>query len=121
MRDMPAPFYQRHIFMCVNRVDDPRCCGQRNGEALFLYCRKQAHTLGLKGVCVTKTGCMGRCMSGASLVIYPDNVWYTPRTTDDIDEILNRHVVGHEIIQRLLMPATEPPLTGYDTLLPVNP
>ncbi len=35
------------------------------------------------------------------LVVYPDAVWYTYVDRDDIDEIIDRHVVGGEVVERL--------------------
>lgn len=111
----PQPFYRTHVFVCTNRVDDPRCCGQRGSEAMFLHLRRFAKSQGLQGVAITQTGCMGRCMSGASLVIYPDNVWYAPRNLGDVETIVTEHLQAGRIVERLLMPAIEPPLHGYDT------
>jgi (2Fe-2S) ferredoxin len=35
------------------------------------------------------------------LVVYPDAVWYTYVDRADIDEIIDRHVIGGEIVTRL--------------------
>jgi (2Fe-2S) ferredoxin len=117
-RNPPTPFYRTHIFICTNQVDDPRCCGQRNSDALFLHLRRVVHRQGLHGVAVTKTGCMGRCMSGPSLVIYPDNVWYAPHDLVDVEAIVTEHVQAGRVVERLLMPAIEPPLPGYGSKTP---
>ena len=37
------------------------------------------------------------------MVIYPEGVWYTYRTREDIDEILDRHVLRGERVERLLL------------------
>lgn len=111
----PAPFYRKHIFICTNKVADPRCCGQRGSANLFLAMRRLARAAGLTDIAITRSGCMGRCMSGPSLVIYPDNVWYAPRAEADLVAIINEHLLQKRIVTRLLMPAIEPPLTGYDT------
>jgi len=34
-------------------------------------------------------------------VVYPDNVWYTYVDSADIDEIVDRHLVNGEIVERL--------------------
>lgn len=112
--DLP-PFYRTHVFVCTNRVDDHRCCGQRDSQVLFLHLRRFLHKLGLRDIAVTKTGCMGRCTSGPALVIYPDNVWYAPRDLNDVETIATDHLQAGRIVERLLMPAIEPPLPGYDT------
>jgi (2Fe-2S) ferredoxin len=35
------------------------------------------------------------------LVVYPEAVWYTYVDRSDIDEIIDRHVVGGEVVERL--------------------
>lgn len=37
------------------------------------------------------------------MVIYPEGVWYTYNNEDDIDEILTRHVIRGERVDRLLL------------------
>lgn len=117
MLPKPLPFYRQHLFICTNSVDDPRCCGQRDSQALFLHLRRFVHKLGLRDIAVTRTGCMGRCMSGPALVIYPDSIWYAPHDLKDVETIVTEHLQAGRIIERLLMPALEPALHGYDTPL----
>lgn len=105
--DWPKPFYRTHVFVCTTQVEDPRCCGAKDSEALCLLMRRRVRALGWTHVCVTKAGCMGRCLSGPSLVIYPDNVWYSPKNEDDIHEILEKHLGQGELVRRLLMGETE--------------
>ena len=42
---------------------------------------------------INKAGCLDRCEEGPVLVVYPDAVWYTYVDRDDIDEIIDRHIV----------------------------
>jgi (2Fe-2S) ferredoxin len=37
------------------------------------------------------------------MVIYPEGVWYTYQTKEDIDEILQTHVVGGGRVERLML------------------
>ena len=39
--------------------------------------------------------------STAVLVVYPDEVWYTYVDRSDIDEIIDRHLVNGEVVERL--------------------
>jgi (2Fe-2S) ferredoxin len=44
------------------------------------------------------------------MVIYPEGVWYAPKTTADIDEILATHMVAGGRVRRLLLkPGDDPP------------
>jgi (2Fe-2S) ferredoxin len=47
------------------------------------------------------TGCLGFCNAGPLMVVYPAGVWYQPRSTEDIDEIVQTHLAGNGIVQRL--------------------
>ena len=58
--------------------------------------------LGLKSkVRAQRAGCLDVCEKGASVVIYPDAVWYGNVAPDDVDEILNSHIVGGAPVRRL--------------------
>ncbi len=37
------------------------------------------------------------------MVIYPEGVWYTYSTEADIEEILRKHVIRGERVERLLL------------------
>jgi (2Fe-2S) ferredoxin len=90
------PYYQRHVFICTNERDDGKeCCGHKGSLDLLKYLKDRLKTLGLSGagkIAATKSGCLGRCALGPSLVIYPDNIWVFPKTTAEIDEIIEKHL-----------------------------
>jgi (2Fe-2S) ferredoxin len=52
---------------------------------------------------VSKSGCLGRCKMGPCLVIYPDEVWYSYTDFADMDEIIDSHLLGGRIVERLLI------------------
>ncbi|MBM4120597.1 MAG: (2Fe-2S) ferredoxin domain-containing protein [Nitrospira sp.] len=102
------PAFKRHIFVCTNKrpADDPRgCCAARGSEHLQECFKKEVKRLNLKGVVrANKAGCLDHCDLGPSAVIYPEGVWYWVGTEADVTEIVERHVVKGEIVERLLMP-----------------
>ena len=106
--DPDALYYESHIFCCTNQrdADHPRgSCKARGGEELRDYMKARAKELGLKGRArVNSAGCLDRCELGPCLVIYPEGIWYTVQTRADVDEILNRHVLGGEVVDRLVLP-----------------
>ena len=60
---------------------------------------------GLKGTVRANTaGCLNACAMGPSVVVYPDGVWYTVKTAEDAIEIVERHLIHGEIVERLRMP-----------------
>jgi NADH:ubiquinone oxidoreductase subunit F (NADH-binding)/(2Fe-2S) ferredoxin/ferredoxin len=62
--------------------------------------------LGKKGLSkeiqVLKTGCFGFCEQGPIVKIYPDNIFYVGVTGQDVEEIINEHVIKGRPVQRLL-------------------
>lgn len=47
------------------------------------------------------SGCLDSCEHGASIVVYPDAVWYGGVTVDDVEEIIESHLVGGVPVERL--------------------
>jgi (2Fe-2S) ferredoxin len=68
------------------------------------YAKQRIKSLGLSGpgeVRINKSGCLDRCEEGPCLVVYPEAVWYTYVDREDIDEIIDKHIVGGEVVERL--------------------
>ena len=112
----PAPYYRRHVFCCVNERPDghPRgCCKAKGSERLRNYMKARAKEFGLSDVRINNSGCLDRCELGPTMVIYPEGVWYTCRTTEDVDEILKTHVIGGGRVAHLMLrPEDDPPKAG---------
>ena len=53
------------------------------------------------GVRVNTSGCLDRCEEGPVVVVYPDAVWYTYVDNEDLDEIVDEHLVNGRIVERL--------------------
>ncbi len=102
------PYYQHHVFFCLNHRQAPERCGARQGaQAAFDHCKARVKALGLSGpggVRVNKAGCLDRCAAGPVMVIYPQETWYTYVDQSDIDEIVERHLQKGEVVERLLTP-----------------
>jgi (2Fe-2S) ferredoxin len=45
-------------------------------------------------------------------VVYPDNVWYGGVTVDDVDEIVESHLMNGVPVERLVIPHED--LTGVE-------
>ena len=57
----------------------------------------------LKDIRINTSKCLDRCELGPTMVIYPEGVWYTYRTNEDVDEILERHILKGERVERLIL------------------
>ena len=98
-------YYQRHIFFCTNQRDAPEaCCANHDAQGMRDHCKKRVKALGLSGegkVRVNNAGCLDRCEEGPVIVVYPEAVWYTYVDEKDIDEIIDEHIVGGRVVERL--------------------
>ncbi|RZU00562.1 (2Fe-2S) ferredoxin domain-containing protein [Rivibacter subsaxonicus] len=100
-------YYERHIFFCLNKRDGTEAsCALHDVELAYAHCKGRVKALGLNGpgqVRVNKAGCLDRCAGGPVAVVYPEGTWYTYVDRHDIDEIVERHLQGGEVVERLLL------------------
>ena len=102
----PPLFYSRHIFCCTNVRPEghPRsCCSAGGSEKLRAYMREKARALGIENIRINASGCLDRCELGPNMVIYPEGVWDHYDTTDDVDEILQKHLIEGSRVERLML------------------
>lgn len=102
-------YFKHHVFFCCNqRNAGDTCCNNHQASALQTYAKERSAALGLKGkgsVRVNTAGCLGRCDDGPVLVVYPDNVSvYLAVDKEDIDDIIDNHLLHGRIVERLRLP-----------------
>lgn len=107
-----APPFQHHLFICTNErsPDDPKgSCVHRGALALHQHAKERCFRLGLKGAArVNKAGCLDTCAQGPAVVVYgasdpAEGVWYTLASTADVDAVIDEHLVGGNVVERLRM------------------
>lgn len=100
-------YFEAHVFLCTNRRPDGHkrgSCAANGSEKLRDYMKVRSKELGLEGrVRINAAGCLDRCELGPTLVIYPEGVWYTFHSTDDVEQILQTHLVGGGRVERLAL------------------
>ena len=101
------PSFQRHVFVCINEraADHPRgSCKLRGGVEVRDRLKKELTARGLsKIIRANNAGCLDQCETGVTVVVYPEQVWYTVPTAADAEEIIEKHLVGGVPVERLLM------------------
>ncbi|UYN95336.1 MAG: (2Fe-2S) ferredoxin domain-containing protein [Enhydrobacter sp.] len=108
--DDPGSYYEAHVFCCTNRraAGHPRSsCADKGSEALRDHMKDRAKALGLKNVRINASGCLDRCELGPTVVIYPEGIWYSCPTREDIDEVLEKHLMRGERVERLMLRPTD--------------
>lgn len=102
---MSEPYYQYHVFFCVNqRENGEACCADKGAQGMRDYAKARIKSLGLSGagrVRINQAGCLDRCEEGPTLVVYPEGIWYTYVDQEDIDEIIEEHLRNGRPVDRL--------------------
>lgn len=95
------------MFVCTNqKAPGKKCCANSGGAQSFAYLKEKLLERELFGpgkIRVSQSGCLGRCSSGPCLVIYPESVWYTYSSLEDMDQIIESHLVDEQIVESLFM------------------
>jgi (2Fe-2S) ferredoxin len=95
-----------HVFVCTGTS-----CGKNGSEATLArfweVLAEKGLLYGKRGtmdgtVIVTTCGSIGLCSIGPAVLIYPEGVWYYNVTPDDVSEIVVEHIIGGNIVERLL-------------------
>ncbi|HEX8962927.1 MAG TPA: (2Fe-2S) ferredoxin domain-containing protein [Rhodocyclaceae bacterium] len=98
-------FFTHHVFFCTNqRGPGEPACANHGAAEMRDYAKQRVKALGDKvagNVRINAAGCLGRCEQGPTIVIYPEGTWYTYVDKEDIDEIIERHLVKGEVVERL--------------------
>lgn len=108
---------QRIVVVCQNeRPPEVRVsCRHTGGEEFLRTLRKELKERGLKGpLRAVGSTCLGACEEGPHAVVYPDNVWYAGFTAADAREIVEKHLLGGEPVERLRVPGPPDPAAGLD-------
>jgi (2Fe-2S) ferredoxin len=104
--DDPAPYFQVHLFICINERPDDHplgSCAGRGAMELRDYLKKRSREVNGREICVTATKCLSRCDKGPVVVIYPEGIWYAPQTIADADEIFETHLQKGGRVERLMI------------------
>lgn len=99
--------FEKHIFICENQrpAGHPRgCCKDKGaGEVKELF-KKRLKELGLNSSIRANTaGCLDACEYGVTVVVYPEQIWYGGVKTDDVEEIIQSHILNNKPVGRLFI------------------
>ncbi len=97
--------FDKHIFVCENKraPGHPKgCCADKNSSGVRDYLKKRIAELGLNSsVRVNSSGCLDACEFGLTIVVYPEGVWYGNVVIDDVEEIIQQHIMQNHPVERL--------------------
>lgn len=99
------PKFEKHIFICGNQrpPGHPRgCCDPEAQAKLQKLFKQKLAERGLKSkIRANQSGCLDQCEHGPTVVVYPEAIWYGHVTADDVEEIVDQHIVGGNPVARL--------------------
>ena len=89
---------KRHMVLCGGTG-----CISSNSHEILAEIEKQIKERGLEDkVTVNQVGCFGFCSQGPFVKIYPEDTLYRMVSLDDVNEIMEKDIIGGEVIERLL-------------------
>tara|TARA_B110000495_G_scaffold200846_1_gene216902 strand:- start:1610 stop:1915 length:306 start_codon:yes stop_codon:yes gene_type:complete len=98
--------YENHIFICINERLEKST--NKSCSLIGLAIRQKfvdelkKNNLSFK-VRANKSGCLGLCSNGPIVVIYPQGIWYSKVTVDDVPIIIKETIIKKQVITRLLV------------------
>lgn len=104
---MPRP--DKHVFVCTQSrpAGHPRgSCSQFNSNEVMEAFMAAFQEHDLWGVHkVSASSCIGPCFTGPSVLVYPEGVMYIKVKPEDVTEIVESHLKGGQVVDRLMAPA----------------
>jgi (2Fe-2S) ferredoxin len=97
--------FNKHIFICENKRPDghPRgCCSEKGSAEVREHLKLRLNELGLNAeIRANSVGCLDSCEFGISVVVYPEQIWYGAVTKNDVEEIIQSHIINNNPVERL--------------------
>ena len=88
-------------------------CGEIGGGELYEAFKQALAQRGREDILLSANACLAQHIAGPVVMVYPDGVWYGRVQLSDVDEIIDRHLIGGEPVERLIwrqLPAERPPI-----------
>ncbi len=101
---------KHHVFVCGGKSCS-RVGASEVKEAFVRELESRGHRYGKESkgrnpegtILLTDCGSVGFCSIGTAVMVYPEGVWYAQVRAHDVVEIIEKHLIGGEVVKRLAL------------------
>lgn len=91
------PGVSRHVLVCTAGA-----CGDGRATASYLARRLKEEGLARREVHLTEADCLGVCVGGPTMLVYPEGAWYGEATPTNAERVLQEHLRDGRTVDELV-------------------
>ena len=95
MHNLP---YKKQVLVCLNET-----CKCQGADKVFEKLKARIKELDLKKIYrPSRVICLGLCGKGPNVAVWPEGTVYSGFTEDNVEDLIQKHLLGGEILNNLL-------------------